>query len=185
MKSITKFFGAALFYLFNAVVTHIPVYALRRAYLTGLLGIPIGKKSSVHMGCFFTGRKITIGSSTAINRRCTLDSRAGITIGNSVSISPETLILSLTHDMQSREFLARGKPVTIQDFVWIGTRAMILPGVTLGTGCVVGAGSVVTKDVAPYDIVAGVPAKKIGERTKNIDYKLDYFPFFNSDITGE
>jgi acetyltransferase-like isoleucine patch superfamily enzyme len=184
MKRITKFFGAMLFYLYNVLVTHVPIYAVRRGYLTGLLGIPIGRQTSIHMGCFVTGRKIVIGSGTAINRRCTLDGRAGITIGNNVSISPETVILSLTHDAQSREFVAKGKAVTIEDRVWIGTRAMILPGVTLGTGSVVGAGSVVTKDVPPYDIVAGVPAQKIGERTKDLEYRAVYFPFFNTDITG-
>ncbi len=184
MKRIMKFFGALIFYLYNSIVTHLPSYAIRRVFLTGLLRIPIGKNASIHMGCFITGRRITIGSDTAINRRCTLDGRAGIRIGNSVSISPETVIISLTHDAQSKVFLVSGKPVTIEDFVWIGTRAMILPGVTLGTGCVVGAGSVVTKDVAPYDIVAGVPAQKIGERTRDLDYKAVYFPFFNTDITG-
>ncbi len=59
---------------------------------------------------------------------------------------------------------------------------MIMPGVTLGRGCVVGAGSVVTKDVPPYTIVAGVPAKKIGERTKDRDYRVEYFPCFNTDM---
>ena len=182
MKRIYRFLGASLFYLFNSLVTHFPLYTARHAFLKYIFKIPIGKKSSVHSGCFFTGRKISIGDYTAINRNCYLDGRVGVRIGNSVSISPETYILSLTHDAQSNNFIAKGKEVIIEDYVWIGARAMIMPGVTLGTGCIVGAGSVVTKDVPPYTIVAGVPAKKIGERTKNLDYKVVYFPFFNSDI---
>ncbi len=182
MTALVKLLGASLFYFYNAILTHLPGYGLRKAFLSSLLGIPIGKRSSVHMGCFFTGRKISIGDHTAINRRCYLDGRAGITIGNRVSISPETYIMSLTHDAQDPHFPAKGKPVRIEDYVWIGARAMIMPGVTLGTGCIVGAGSVVTKDVAPYDIVGGVPAVKIGERVKNLDYTVEYFPFFNTDI---
>jgi len=134
------------------------------------------------MGCFFTGRTITIGNYTAINRRCYLDGRVGIRIGNCVSISPETYIISLSHDPQSKNFAIVGKEVVIEDYVWIGARAMILPGVTLSKGCVVAAGSVVTKDVPPYTIVAGVPAQKIGERTKALDYTVIYFPPFDGDI---
>lgn len=182
MTTLVKLLGASLFYLYNAILSHLPSYALRKAFLAGVLGIPVGRRSSVHMGCFFTGRKITIGEYTAINRRCYLDGRAGIAIGNRVSISPEVYIMSLTHDAQDPRFPAKGKPVTIGDYVWIGARAMIMPGVTLGTGCVVGAGSVVTKDVPPYQIVAGVPAAKIGERVQNLDYTVEYFPFYNTDI---
>jgi acetyltransferase-like isoleucine patch superfamily enzyme len=182
MKRLYKFVGACLLYFYNSVLTHFPLYSVRHFFLRSVFGIPIGRRTSVHMGCFFAGRNISIGSSTAINRRCYLDGRVRVTIGNSVSISPEVYILSLTHDAQSRDFRAEGKEVVIEDYVWIGSRAMIMPGVRLGKGCIVGAGSVVTKDVPPYDIVAGVPARKIGERTKDLDYKVEYFPCFNTDM---
>jgi maltose O-acetyltransferase len=73
--------------------------------------------------------------------------------------------LTLSHDYNVPGFsdLDAG-PVTIEDHVWIGSRAMILPGVTVGRGAVVAAGSVVTKDVAPMTVVAGVPAKPVAER---------------------
>ncbi|TAK50674.1 MAG: acyltransferase [Bacteroidetes bacterium] len=180
---VYKYFGAVLYYLYNAAVTNIPFYWIRHAYVRRAFRIPIGTKSSIHMGCFLTGRNITIGNYTAINRKCYLDGRVGITIGNSVSISPEVYIISLSHDSQSPEFVTVGKKVVIEDYVWIGARAMIMPGVTLSKGCIVAAGSVVTKDVPPYTIVGGVPAKKIGDRPQNLDYKVVYFPFFNTDMS--
>jgi acetyltransferase-like isoleucine patch superfamily enzyme len=73
--------------------------------------------------------------------------------------------------------------VRIGDYAWLGARALILPGVELGEGAVVGAGSVVTKAVAPYAIVAGSPAKPIGERPRGLRYTLAYFPLFNTDVT--
>ena len=177
-----KFLRAFSFYLYNGFLTHFPVYTVRHAFLKHVLKIPIGIRTSVHMGCVFAGHETSIGNYTAINRNCYLDGRAGLRIGNRVSISPEVFILSLTHDVQSRKFLAVGSEVKIEDYVWIGARAMIMPGVTLGTGSVVGAGSVVTKSIPPYTIVAGVPAVKIGERSSDLDYKVIYFPFFNSHI---
>ena len=182
MNRIYKFCGAVLFYCYNSFLTHFPVYAVRHAFLRLALRIPVGKKSSVHMGCFITGRRIRIGDHTAVNRKCYLDGRAGLTIGSCVSISPEVYIMSLTHDAQNGGFPAVGREVVIQDYVWIGARAMILPGVTLSKGCIVGAGSIVTKDVPPYAVVAGVPAKQIGERPKDLHYQVDYFPYFNTDI---
>lgn len=62
--------------------------------------------------------------------------------------------------------------------MWIASRVTILPGVTIGEGAVVAAGAIVTKDVEPYSIVAGVPAKRIGERNKNLEYTLNHMPFF-------
>jgi maltose O-acetyltransferase len=65
--------------------------------------------------------------------------------------------------------------VVIEDHAWLGTRAMVLPGVTVGRGAVVAAGAVVTKDVPPYTIVGGVPARVIGQRTTDLRYQFDYF----------
>ena len=162
--TLYKFFGASLYYFYNAVVTYVPLYSLRHAYLRLFFGIRVGKRSSVHMGCFVTGRNITIGDHTTINRRCHLDGRVGLRIGNRVSISPEVYTMSLTHDAQDPSFPTKGEPIVIEDYAWIGSRAMIMPGVTISKGMVVGAGSVVTKTFPPYSIVAGAPAKVIGER---------------------
>ena len=66
----------------------------------------------------------------------------------------------------------------IGDRVWIGYRAMILPGVMIGEGAVIGAGAVVTRNVGAFEIVAGNPARKIGQRTKEFNYQLEYHPLF-------
>ena len=97
-----------------------------------------------------------------------------------MSISPEVTILTAFHRMDDPEFRVETRPVVIEDHVWIGTRSTILSGVTLGRGSVVAAGAVVTRDVAPLAIVAGVPARPIGTRpAEAIDYVLDApFPLF-------
>jgi len=182
VRKLYKFLSACVLYFYNSFLTHVPFYSVRQGFLRHIFGIPIGTRTSVHMGCYIAGKNITIGNHTAINRNCYLDGRVGIRIGDSVSVSPEVFIVTLSHDAQSRDFRVYGKDVIVEDYVWIGMRAMILPGVTLGKGCVVAAGSVVTRDVAPYTVVAGVPAKPIGERTHDLDYRVNYFPCFNTDV---
>ena len=174
---------ASAYFLYTACVGRFPSYLLRHLYLRRVLRLQIGTGASVHMGCFFVGRNIAIGSNSVVNRKCYLDGRGGITIGSNVSISPECYILSLTHDVHAPDFGTVAKPVHIGDRVWIGARVIILPGVTLGEGVVVGAGAVVTRDAAPYSIVAGNPAKPVGERSRELTYKLGYRPWFDTDIS--
>ncbi|WP_416233611.1 acyltransferase [Cronbergia sp. UHCC 0137] len=131
------------------------------------------------MGCrFLNGRKIYLGDRNVINFGCLLDGRHyKIQTGSDVSIGPEASILTLGHDPQSPDFDDRGGDVIIGDRAWIAYRAIILPGVTIGEGAVVGAGSVVSRSVDPYSIVAGNPARAIGERSPNLSYQLNYFPW--------
>jgi maltose O-acetyltransferase len=98
-------------------------------------------------------------------------------MGSDVSIGPEAAILTLGHDPRSPAFADRGGAVIIGDHVWIGFRAIVLPGITIGEGAVVGAGSVVCRDVPPFAIAAGNPAKVIGERLTHLSYALSYRPF--------
>jgi maltose O-acetyltransferase len=131
------------------------------------------------MGCrFLNGRKVHLGDRNVINFGCLFDGRHyQIKTGNDVSIGPEASILTLGHDPQSAEFADRGGDVIIGDRVWIAYRAIILPGVTLGDGVVVGAGAVVSRSIDPYCIVAGNPARVIGERSQDLTYELNYFPW--------
>jgi acetyltransferase-like isoleucine patch superfamily enzyme len=182
MRRVYKFLVATVFYFYNALVTHIPFYGLRHAYLRVLLRVRVGPGTAIHMRCFVTGNRITIGNHTVLNRRCYLDGRGGLRIGDNVNVSPEVYLLSLTHDLRDPAFPPVAKEVVIEDDVWIGARAMILPGVTLHRGCVVGAGAVVASDVPPFAIVGGVPAKKIGDRPPAVGYTTRYFPFYDTDI---
>lgn len=176
-------FLAFKYYLYNSFITNFPSYTVRIGYLRRVLKIQIGQHTSVHMGCFFAGNNIKIGSNTVIARKCYLDGRAGlIDIRDNVSIAPEAYIITMSHLVDSPLFDVVIKPVIIEDYVWIGARVMILPGVTAGKGCVLAAASVVTKSVEPYTVMAGSPAKKIGERTRDLSYNLNYFPLFDSDI---
>ena len=134
------------------------------------------------MGCFITGDRIVIGDNTVINRFTYLDGRVALTIGNNVNVSHYTLIQTLTHDPQNRDFLCLERPVVIHDHVWIGARAIICPGVTIGEGAVVAAGAVVTQDVEPYTIVGGNPARYIKDRTRDLVYRTRYRPLFDTDI---
>jgi len=172
---------ACAYYLFNHVVTAIPSYRARAAYLRLVLKYRIAGGAAVHMGCTVTGRKLSIGARSVINRNCRLDGRGGLTIGSDTSISPECCLLSLTHEVHDPAFGAVAKPTSIGDHVWIGARALILPGVTIGDGAVVGAGAVVTRDVPPSAIVAGNPARRIGDRAPGMNYRLAYFPWFDTD----
>jgi maltose O-acetyltransferase len=170
--------GAILAYGFNYFVNQLPSRFLRGIYLRAWLG-HFGGGTGVQMGCrFLNGRKVFIGERNVINFGCLLDGRKFlIRTGSNVSIGPEAAILTLGHDPRSPFFADRGGDVVIGDRVWIGYRAIVLPGVSLGEGAVVGAGSVVAKDVEPYKIVAGNPAKVIGERPKDLNYECNYRPW--------
>ena len=139
----------------------------------------IGNNTFIFMDCTFDcAGNFTIGKNSVINGKCRLDNKANITIGENVSVSQEVIILTADHDMDSPYFSGRTNPVIIEDYVWIGTRAVIMPGCVIGKGAVVAAGAVVTKSVQPYEVVAGVPAKVIKTRSADLQYKVFYHRLF-------
>lgn len=154
-------------------VGHIPFHTLRRLFY-GLAGVKMGKGSVIHMwASFFKPGNIRIGEGTIIGDHAFLDGRAFLTIGKEVDIASQVMIYNSEHKIDSDDFSAQEAPVEIGDYSFIGPRVIILPGVKIGRGAVVAAGAVVTKDVAPFSIVGGVPAIKISERgNKNPHYKL-------------
>lgn len=160
-------------YIYNSFITNIPCNRLRILILK-LLGASIGGGSRIDLKCFVTRpRMLRIGSHTHINRECILRPDAGITIGNCVSISLRCIIITGGHNYNSPFFEGDHQPIVIEDYVWVGTNATILKGVKIGKGAIIAAGAIVTKDVPPYKIVGGVPAKIIGERTC---HDLKYMP---------
>jgi len=90
-----------------------------------------------------------------------------IEIGADATVAQEAYLCTGTHDFTSPQLALQTAPITVGRGAFVGARSFILPGVTLGEGCIVGAAAVVTKDVAPYSIVAGNPAKPIGTRPPN------------------
>jgi acetyltransferase-like isoleucine patch superfamily enzyme len=165
-----------ILYLANRVVARMPSHTLRLLFYRKCMRFEIGRPSLIFMDAWFDSQgQFAIGKNSVINQKCRLDNRGGLYIGDNVSISSEVVILTADHNLQSASFAGRNCPVIIEDYVFIGTRAMILPGVTLGRGCAVGAGSVVTKDVPANSIVAGIPAKQIGVRKCEFQYDI-YYP---------
>ena len=150
-----------------------------RKYYLAIWGIKLKKGSSIHRFChFFHIGKLSIGKYSVINSGCYLDNRRGITIGNNVGIAHDSKIYTLGHNIDSPKFETKGAPVTIKDNVFIFSNCLIMPGITIHEGAIVLAGSVVTKDVPPYTVVGGNPAKEIRQRPKEIDYKQNYNYWF-------
>ncbi len=145
-----------------------------RRFFYRLCGMKIGKGSSLHMRIrVYDARKIVIGQDSIIGERVVLDGRAPLIIGDHVDIATGAMVFNSEHDVKSSDFHAIEETTTIEDYVFIGPNAIILPGVTIGKGAVVAAGAVVTKNVAPLSIVAGVPAKEISKRPATaLGYKL-------------
>jgi acetyltransferase-like isoleucine patch superfamily enzyme len=169
----------ALLYVCNRIVAHIPSHRLRLFFYRHVMRYEIGDHSYIFMDAWFGQRGgFKMGNHSVVNQKCQLDTRGGIEIGENVSISAEVCILTADHDPASPSFAGRSRPVYVRDYAFIGTRAMILQGVTIGKGAVVAAGAVVTKDVAPFDIVAGCPARKIGLRNSELIYETDYGRLF-------
>jgi len=119
---------------------------------------------------------LSIGADTVIGRWCLLDARGGITIGRHVNISSYTKMMTAKHDIDDPGFAAVYAPIVIGDRVWVALGATIIDGVTIGEGAVVCAGAVVTRDVPPFTVVGGVPARHIRDRPREQTYRIDYRP---------
>ena len=151
---------------------HIRLFFYKRVYL-----IRMKKNVVVYSGCEIRNPGgLQIGNGSVIGNDAILDARAGLTIGENVVLASNVSIWTLQHDYRDPEFRCNPEhygPVSIQDRAWIGPNVVILHDVIIGEGAVVAAGSVVTKNVPPYTLVGGVPAKFIGERPHNLTYKLN------------
>lgn len=161
----------------------IPSHVVRNFIYKHIYHLRMDKKVVIYAGAEIREPyKVFIGEGTIIGDDAKLDARNGIIIGKNVNFSTGVWIWTNQHDPQSSTFSSLGeeKPVIINDRAWISSRVTILPGVVIGEGAVVAANAVVTKDVEPYAIYGGIPAKKIGERTKKLVYEFDghYSPFY-------
>jgi acetyltransferase-like isoleucine patch superfamily enzyme len=165
-------------YVLNHLVNRIPLVGARmRAYAA--MGIAFDDVSSTHISLgveMWMGQRLRMGARSVIGQRCYIDARGGIRVDSDVSVSREAVLLTAQHVADDPEFAGTLAPVHLERRCWIGVRALVLPGVRIGEGAVVGAGAVVTSDVEPYEIVAGVPAKTLRKRAAPMTYELDWRP---------
>lgn len=175
----TKIFNRLFNYLLDVellilrIVGFIPLHFVRWVAYTAA-GVKIGQGTHIHMGTqFFYPVGVEIGKGCVIGQNAFLDGRDRLKIGDYVDIASDVMIYNSEHDINDENFKAISAPVEIGDFCFIGPRAIILPGIKIGKGAVIAAGAVVTKDVADFAIVGGVPAQVISERKlKDLHYKL-------------
>ena len=116
---------------------------------------------------FSLGRHLKIGNYSGLGVNCRV--RGKVTIGDNVMMGPDVIILTRSHNAQDVDVPMRHQgaseaPVSIGNDVWIGTRAIIMPGVSIGDGVIIGSAAVVTRDVPPYTVVGGIPARVIMQR---------------------
>jgi maltose O-acetyltransferase len=172
LKQGKKFAEGLILYLATAI-GNVPSRHFRATFYRVILRVRIPSSSIICWKCrFFGPRGIVIGSNTIIGNDAFLDGRNGLKIGNNVNIAAEARIYTMEHDIASPSFAGAGGPVIINDRVYIGTRVTILPGVTIGEGAVVASGAVVTKNVDPWTMVGGIPARFIKKRPV-VKYSLD------------
>ena len=161
---------------------HLPCMWLRAAIYRHIFLVRLAPKALIHYGSEMREHtRLIIGARSIIGDHALLDARNGIEIGEDVNISSHVQIYTEQHDHEDAEFRCRsnnGFRVIIERRVWIGPGAIILPKVHIGEGAVVAAGAVVTKDVPPFTIVAGIPAVPIKVRNQQLTYRLDDHPWF-------
>ena len=158
----------------------IPSCRIRRFIYRHVFHVKIGRGSVIYGGADLRWPwNIEIGEHTSIGHRAYLHAWAPLRIGNNVNLGTGVWIFTGQHDIQSPDFASVVGPVVIEDYVYLGPRSIILMNVHVGEGAVVAAGSLVTKDVPPYAIVVGVPARVCGWRNRDLRYQLTWFqPFF-------
>lgn len=192
------------FWVYLCTLTgYIPSHTIRLFLYRTVFGVKIGKDSSIHWRAEFNQPSgVSIGHNTIIGNDAFLDGRLKrewsrgeskigrylkvyfgsherpLKIGNNVSIAGEVRIYTMEHDIDSPDFAEIAGPVVIDDYVVVGTRVIILPGVHIHKGAVVASGAVVTHDIGEYEVFGGVPAKFIRNRSKDLRYTLKFARLF-------
>ena len=172
-KHIYGLIGGFRWYLSTSFIPSFPSQRVRN---WGMRKMGVNMTNNVKLFANFqmrTPSSITIEDGVSIGPKVLLDGRKGLVIRRNAVVAYEAIIWTLNHDYNDIEFCGKGASVEIGEYAWVCSRAIILPGVKIGKGAVVASGAIVTKDVEPWSIVGGIPAKKIGEREKK-NYNYGY-----------
>ncbi len=162
----------------NHLIARIPFVSLRMAAYR-LIGVDLQdhRTGIIMLGTqIFRARALHIGRNCSIGRNCVLDARGGVHIGDNVNIGSYTRLQPGKHLIDDPDFNSKRGSMTIGDRAWIAEGAVLLGTLTIGEGAVVAAGAIVTKDVEPFTVVAGVPARPIRERSRELSYELTWRP---------
>jgi len=181
LKKIKLLLNCITLYVYNVFLNKIPINILRKLISKMFLKIDSGSYIGVNVKILNLEdpiQNISIGKNCFINPNCLLDGRKGkIIIKDNVDMARNSSIFTLEHNPHDDYHSTQSGDVIIEDYVWISSNVIILPGVTIGRGSVIACGAVVTKDVPPMSIAGGVPAKVIGHRKSELKYKITYSPF--------
>ena len=163
----------------NVIWNKIPSRHLRKWFYQ-LMGAKIGKKTyPCRRVEILYPKGLHLSDGVSVGWFAELDARGGIVVDHDTNISSHVKLITGSHDIDDADFTADFKPIHIGHNCWIGTGAIILQGVHIGDGAVVAAGAVVTKDVPPYELWGGVPAKYIRKRNRMFDYRIDAPPILH------
>lgn len=176
IRRLKTLYGSLVaYYLYR--LSNIPSHHIRNFIYRHICSMQLANKAVIHYGTEVRAPyNIKIGKGSIIGDNSILDGRNGIQIGENVVFASNVRIWTEQHDHRDPWFRCETQyhgPVVIEDRAWIGSHTIILHSVHIGEGAVVAAGAVVTHDVPPYTIVAGISAKKVGERNRDLRYELD------------
>ena len=162
-----------VWWLTNSFICNFPSNHIR-LFILKLFGMKIHGSVKFYEGFHIRSpHKIIIENGVSIGPHVLLDGRMGLHINKSAVLGYECIIWTLNHDYNDVNFCGKGAPVEIGPYAWICSRSIILPGIKIGEGAVIASGAVVTHDVPPYSVVAGVPARIIGRREEK-EYQYGY-----------
>lgn len=178
-----KIVRETMIFVANRIIGHLPIRAVRNAYYRHVLGWEIAPGATINTSLkLFGGRgKVWIGRNSTIQIECLVAGvgLADLRIGENVAVAYRVILLIGSHDAHDAEFSGIAAPIVIEDYAFIGAAAILVPGVTIGRGAIIASGAVVTKDVPPFAIVGGNPAKVIGERRRDLHYSTESYWFLH------
>ncbi len=170
LDQLKKFKFYLKYYLTNHWVGHIPIHSFRLWWYRRIMHIKIGRRTNIQLGTLFYGNtihEISIGDNVIIPPRCIFNASAPIILEDNIHLGHGVEFHTSRHDPDSDNHAGSFEPIRIKKHVAIGTRSIILSGVTLEEGVLVTVGSVVSRSVEPFTIVGGIPARPICKRNPN------------------